>query len=252
MCPNDVEQNPLLLVLSAALRQGFISRILIKDDSMRLEKCRSLGRQFVSALVAGAFVVIGCLGSTSDAQAQSSDKSTTAKQASSQQPNAEQPYVLSTRVHLQTGTNKGYLVVRVDLAEGCYVYSLTQKGDARPTKLTVTPSPKIRLLGGFAADRAAEVAAGDTAKQRLEIHKTTVQFFAPVEVAAGTDLSSLAVEVAFDGQVCTADKFCMPIMSEKVAGKFAGYFQAIPENQSNDSYKKRSAQLNSSEATKQR
>ena len=218
---------------------------------MRLEKCRSLSRQFVSALVAGAFVAIGCFGSTSDAQVQSSGKSTTAKQASSQQqPNAEQPYVLSTRVHLQAGTNKGVLVVRVDLADGCYVYSLTQKGDARPTKLTVTPSPKIRLLGAFVADRAAEVSAGDTATK--QIHKSTVQFFAPVEVAAGTDLGSLAVEVAFDGQVCTADKFCMPIMNEKVAGKFAGYFQAIPENQSNDSYKKRSAQLNSSEATRQR
>jgi len=213
---------------------------------MRLGKCRSVSHQVFSALVAGAFVAIGCFGVTSDVHAQSANKSSApvSQTSSQQQPNAQQPYVLSTRLHLQAGTNKGYLVVRVDLADGCYVYSLTQKGDARPTKLTVAPSPKFRLLGAFAADRDAEVTAGDT----LEKHKSTVQFFAPVEVAAGTDLNSLAFDVAFDGQVCTADKFCMPIMSEKVTGKFAGYFQ--PQQQAQNADAKRSAQSNSIEAFK--
>ena len=224
---------------------------------MRLEKCRRVNHQFVSVLVAGVFIAIVCFGSTVDAQ--SSRKSTTgsSKKASSQQaeqkpvPNAEQPYLLSTRVHLQEGTNKGYLVVRVDLAEGSYVYSLTQKGDARPTQLAVTPSKKFRLLGAFAADRNAEVVAGDTAKAPIEKHKSVVQFFAPIEVAAGTDLSTLAVEVAFDGQVCTADNFCMPIMSEKVTGKFAGYFKAKPEAQTTGG-STRSADLNSAEPKQKR
>jgi len=222
---------------------------------MRLEKCGSVKHQFVGVLAAGAFVAMGCLSSSLNAQARSPQSTAqSVQQASTQQavPNAEQPYVLSTRMHLQAGTNKGYLVVRVDLAEGSYVYSLTQKGDARPTQLTVTPSRNFRLLGAFAADRPAEIAKDDpTSKQPLEKHKSMVQFFAPIEVAAGTDLNSLAIEVAFDGQVCTADNFCIPIMSEKIAGKFAGYFQAKPEAQNTGS-STRSAQLNSSEPNQRR
>ena len=177
-------------------------------------------------MLAAAFTANHFLSSTLNAQVQSADKSATAAQKQQPVPNADQPYLLSSRLHLQTGSTKGYLVVRVDLLEGSHIYSLTQKGDARPTKLTVTPSTKFRLLGGFTPDRPAEVTFDDSdAKKKIEKHKTMIQFFAPIEVASGTDPSTLAAEIKFEGQVCTAENFCMPIMGEKVAGKFAGYFQ---------------------------
>lgn len=197
---------------------------------MRLEKNSFASFRVASVLMVVTFAAIYFFSAPLVGQVQTTGQSA----ATAQQqpvPNANQPYLLSSRLHLQMGTNKGYLVVRVDLADGSYVYSLTQKGDARPTKLTVTPSTKFRLLGAFAPDRAAEVAADDTSKAPLEKHRSMIQFFAPIEVAPGTDVSSLTAEVVLDGQVCTAENFCMPIMGEKVAGKFAGYFQGKSEGQ---------------------
>lgn len=215
---------------------------------MRLKRKSYVNCRVVLFLLAAAFTTNHFLGSRLNAQVQSPGESTKAKAAEQQLvPNANQPYLLSSRLHLQTGSNKGYLIVRVDLAEGSHIYSLTQKGDARPTKLTVTPSPKFRLLGGFTPDRPAEVTVADPeSKQTFEKHKSMIQFFAPIEVAAETDPSELTAEVAFEGQVCTAENFCMPIMGEKVAGKFAGYFQGTPAGPTGEA-SARSAQAESAQ-----
>ena len=204
------------------------SRRLIKDDPMQLIRTVSVNYRVAVIFLAAAFTVNLFLGSALNAQ-QVQSTSRTVTQEQETVPNANQPYLLSSRMHLQTGTNKGFLIVRVDLAEGSHIYSLTQTGDARPTKLTVTPSPNFRLIGGFSPDRPAEVTVDDSdANQKIEKHKSTIQFFAPIEIAAETDPSTLAAEVVFEGQVCTAESFCMPIMGEKVAGKFAGFFQGTP------------------------
>lgn len=202
---------------------------------MRLKKRSLVACRVVLLLSAAVFTVYHFQASPLNAQVQSKNKSaaTASNNATAQKiqpvlqpvPNADQPYLLSSRIHMQAGSNQGYLVVRVDLLEGSHIYSLTQKGEVRPTKLTVTPSPKFRLLGNFTPDRPAEVTVVDAMKkQTIEKHKSTIQFVAPIAVAAGTDPSTVTTEVVFDGQVCTAENFCMPIMSEKVAGKFAGYF----------------------------
>lgn len=146
------------------------------------------------------------------------------------QKNAK-PYKLTSRVHLQKGTNKGYLVVKVELPKGSHIYSLTQKGDARPTKLTATESKQFRLIGGFSADRAPLTQNDPQLKQVVEKHKDVVQFFAPIEMASGVDLNNFKTEVKFSGQVCTAQNFCMPIMGDKISGKFAGYFERTASNQ---------------------
>jgi len=214
---------------------------------MQLKRKSSVNCRVALILLAAAFTVNHFLGSTLNAQVRSTAQPAAAAQQQQPVPNANQPYLLSSRLHLKTGSNKGYLVVRVDLAEGSHIYSLTQKGDARPTKLTVTPSPSFRLLGEFSPDRPAEVTTEDpNGKQMIEKHKTLVQFFAPIEVAPGTDPNSLAAEVAFEGQVCTAESFCMPIMGEKVAGQFAGYFQDTPEVPTGET-SPRSAQADSSQ-----
>ncbi len=184
--------------------------------------------RIIVATIAAMITAICCLNSQLQAQAQSAGQPTKqADQNANEQPapNANQPYLLSSRMHLQMGTNKGYLVVRVEIVEGSYIYSLTQEGS--PTKLSVTQSPKFRVAGEFSPDRPAEISTGTDGKQ-LEKHKSIIQFFAPIEVAPDVELSSLTAEVIVNGQVCNANS-CMPIMSKKISGKFAGYFRGKSE-----------------------
>lgn len=139
-----------------------------------------------------------------------------------------QPYQFSSRVHLNKGTQTGYLVVEVQLAAGKHIYSLTQAGDVPPTTLKMSPNQQIQLTGTFSPDKPAVVIQNHPDfKQRVEKHAGKVQFFAPIKVAATADLAKLAVEVQFDGQVCSKDA-CIPIRGKKIAGKFAGYFESKP------------------------
>ena len=136
-----------------------------------------------------------------------------------------QSFRFSSRVHLNKGTQTGYLVVEVQLADGKHIYSLTQAGQIPPTTLKMLPNEKIQLTGAFSADNPATVIENHPDfQQRVEKHTGKVQFFAPIKVAADADLNKLAVEVQFDGQVCSKES-CMPILGKKIAGKFAGYFE---------------------------
>ena len=138
----------------------------------------------------------------------------------------QSPYRLSSRVHLQRDSNKGYLIVQVDLIEGSYIYSLTQKGAIPASKLAVAHSPLFRLTGEFGPDRPATVVAHDPVfEQRVEKHLQRVQFFAPIEIAPGADPAKILAAVTFNGQVCTDQGFCTPLRNMQLTGKFAGYFQ---------------------------
>ena len=150
-------------------------------------------------------------------------------------PKKAKPYKFTSRVHLQKNSTRGYLIFQVELPKGSHIYSLTQKGELRPSKLTVSDSKQFRMLGQFAPDRPPEVIKNDPLfKQQVEKHKGVVQFFAPIEVASGLALDKLAPEITFDGQVCTTkDNLCMPIFGEKVKGKFAGYFERTARKPAN-------------------
>jgi len=137
------------------------------------------------------------------------------------------PYKMTSRFHFQKGANKGYLVLRVELDKGNYIYSLTQKGDVRPTKIKTAPSKLFRLTGKFNPDRPATIIENDPLfNQRIEKHKGIIQFFAPVEVAPGVDVSQLTTDLAIEGQVCKESGYCMPISGLKVKGRFAGFFDS--------------------------
>lgn len=146
----------------------------------------------------------------------------------------KQPYKMTSRFHLQKGTNKGYLVLRVDLDEGYYIYSLTQPGNIRPTQITTAPSKQFRLTGKFNPDRPATIIEKDPImNQRIEKHKKSIQFFAPIEVAADVDAEKMTANLAVEGQVCRETGFCIPIMGLKVAGQFAGFFERKAQAQAN-------------------
>lgn len=148
----------------------------------------------------------------------------------------KQPYKPSVRVHIEKGTNKGYLVLQLDLQDGHHIYSLNPKGSPMPTKIAVTPSKDIKVLGGFTSDKQPLVIEKDPVFQRrIEKHKGVVQFFAPIEVRPGIDLAKLAAEVSLTGQVCSASA-CRQVKARKVVGKFASFFDV-----SRDSAEKTSA-----------
>jgi len=134
------------------------------------------------------------------------------------------PYKPSVRVHLEKGANKGYLVLQVDLAAGHHLYSLNPKGSPAPTKIVVSPSNDMNVLGAFTSDKQPLVIEKDPIfNRRIEKHKGVVQFFAPIEVRPGIDLSKFTTEVTFSGQVCS-DSACRQIKAQKVTGKFASFF----------------------------
>ncbi len=140
------------------------------------------------------------------------------------------PYKLSSRFHLQTNSNHGYLVVKMEMRTGSYIYSMTQAAPLKPSTLKVADSRQFRLSGTFTPDRPPTIIEKDPIfEQRLEKHKGVVQFFVPIEIAPGTDPKQLSAEIVFNGQVCTDQGMCMPLSDVKAKGKFAGFFSPAPK-----------------------
>ncbi len=135
------------------------------------------------------------------------------------------PYKMTARYHLQQGDTNGYLVLQFDLPKGNYVYSLTQGGTLRPSKISVTPVKGMKLKGKFNSDRPPTIIAMDPVfEERVEKHKGTVQFFVPIEIPSYVDAATFSPEIVFNGQVCSDKNFCMPIRNKAIRAKFAGYF----------------------------
>ena len=173
--------------------------------------------------------VVGTIASQASAQIMDSPAEIAQRNMTLQLNKAKpQEYQLSSRIHLNKGTQKGYLIVEVQLAEGKHIYSLTQAGAIPPTTLKVQPNPQIKITGDFSPDKPATVIENDPVfKQRIEKHTGKVQFFAPIEVAPAADLAKLATQIQFDGQICSQEA-CLPIRSKMISGKFAGYFDSTP------------------------
>ena len=172
---------------------------------------------------------LGVMANQASGQIMDSPADTAQRQINEQVEKAKlEPYQMSSRIYLGQGTQTGYLVVEVQLAEGKHIYSLTQGGVVPPTILKVLPNNQIQLTGDFSPDTPATVIEKDPDfKQRLEKHLGKVQFFAPIKVTPTADLAKLAAEIQFDGQICSQDA-CVPIRAKKIASKFAGYFDSPP------------------------
>ncbi len=143
---------------------------------------------------------------------------------------------LTGRFHMMAGSRKGYLILKAEIPEGNHIYSTTQKGDIPPTTIVAKNSAQYKISGKFAEDRTAEITPNDPVfHMRVEKHKHVVQFFAPIELAAGVDPQKLKPEMTFNGQICSEAGFCMPIRDQKVSAKFGGYFHQKAKKQANSS-----------------
>lgn len=135
------------------------------------------------------------------------------------------PWKLTSRIHLEKGSNRGYLVVQLDLADGYHVYSLNAEGSPSPTRLAVLPSNDLLVQSKFASDKAPMVIEKDPVfGQRIEKHKGQVQFFASIVVRPGVDLKKLSQEVQFSGQICS-ENACQPIRKQTATAQFSGFFE---------------------------
>lgn len=135
------------------------------------------------------------------------------------------PWKISSRIHLQKGTNEGYIVVQLDLNEGYHVYSTNPKGSPSPTKFAVLPSNDLKVKSKFMADKNPKVIEKDPVfEQRIEKHTGQIQFFAPIVVRPGIDLQKLRQEVQFSGQICS-ESSCQPIRGVSSTASFSGYFE---------------------------
>ena len=150
------------------------------------------------------------------------------------QQEARDPWKFEGRLHLQKGTSEGYLVLQMDLDQGHYIYSVSPQGSPAPTKISVVANPSVQTRGAFAPNVPPEVNENDPVfHRRIEKHKDQVQFFVPCQLDASVDFQAAGMPVIeFNGQVCSADGVCIPISGQKVAVKFAGFFER--ENQSAD------------------
>jgi len=153
-------------------------------------------------------------------------------QAGQGQKEAQNPWKFEGRLHLQKGTSEGYIVLQMDLDQGHYIYSVNPKGSPAPTKISVVANPTVQTRGAFAPNVNPEVNENDPVfRRRIEKHKGQVQFFVPCQVDANVDFQATGMpEIEFNGQVCSADGVCIPISGQKVAVKFAGFFER--DNQS--------------------
>ena len=150
---------------------------------------------------------------------------------------AAEPWSMTSRVHVQQGTGDAYLVFQIDLAKGHYIYSVTPDGSPAPTQITATASPDFQLVDTFSPDVAPIVIENDPVFQRrVEKHKGTVQFFAPIKLSDGVDPETMQLEIVFNGQVCSEGGSCVPVRDHRQFATFAGWFaggdQQAEQNQS--------------------
>ena len=184
-------------------------------------------QRFILTFVAVCFGLVG-----SNVMAQSSKKATPASSTAVAETNSQtksqsdKPVKFSARFHIEKGKTKGFLIVRAEVKKGSYIYGMNQKKPLNPSLLAATKMTEIKSFGKFKADKPPKVTENDPLfNARVEKHYGTVQFFAPVELADGVDPSKLSPVIEFSGQACSDEGYCVQIEKEKIAAKFAGFFE---------------------------
>ncbi|MBI1903888.1 MAG: hypothetical protein HYS13_22530 [Planctomycetia bacterium] len=108
------------------------------------------------------------------------------------------------------GDQAAHLVIEVEVAEGWHIYSLTQpKGGPSRTKIRLKGESLAKEPAFKAAPKAA-TAFNEVFQLDVEEHEGKVLFFAPVELAAGVDVTKLKLEGSVNAQACNAKTCLIP------------------------------------------
>lgn len=145
---------------------------------------------------------------------------------------AQELPVIKASYQIENGTRKGWLIVTVEVPEGCHIYALTQEGSPPPTKIKVAESESFELLEKFRSDKKPHVVENDPVfDQRVETYEEgEINLMAPIEIADGNDLEKLLVDLKFHGQVCS-DSGCKPLFNKPIEVKFGGFYDPPKEDE---------------------
>ena len=142
-----------------------------------------------------------------------------------QSSNASDDLQMSARYHVESGTDRGFLIVKLVIPKGSHIYGLNQKKPLSPSKIVVKNDKKLAAGTSFKSDRKPTVVENDPVFQtRVEKHSGTVQFFVPIRVNTSTDFKTLKPAVTFSGQICSDKGFCKLINNKTTHAQFAGFF----------------------------
>lgn len=134
---------------------------------------------------------------------------------------AGKPVKVSATFYVAVGERRGKLAVTARIAPRHHLYSVTQKpGGPLPTKIRVTSTTKVKLLGPWTPNKKPQVKASDVFDVPVEEHHGTVIWTAPFEIPAGVDGKTLKLQVKVDGQVCTDDLLACMEVKESLTAKF--------------------------------
>lgn len=146
---------------------------------------------------------------------------------------------MSAMYQIEKGSRKGWLIVTVDVPEGCHIYALTQKGSPPPTKIKLEESKEFELLEGFRANKEPHVVEHDPVfGQRVESYEAgKVKLIAPVRIADEFDVEKVSFDLKFHGQVCSAEG-CKPIFNHPLKVTFGGFYDPPPPDKDKGEKKK--------------
>ena len=140
-------------------------------------------------------------------------------------PAADDNVKLRGSFTVQEGGRRGVLSLGATIARGWHVYSISQKpGGPGASKIKVPESNQFKLLGPFQPDRDPVIKPADIFPVPSEEHSGQVTWSAPIELAEGVKPEDVALELNYDGQVCS-DSTCIPLRLP-VKVEFAGYTPA--------------------------
>ncbi|MBX3432571.1 MAG: thioredoxin family protein [Pirellulales bacterium] len=129
------------------------------------------------------------------------------------------------------GDRPALVFVTADVSRGYHIYAVDQGtlpdgSGPRRTHLSLDSSSGAKLLGPFQPLAAPKTKIDREAFIGLELreHEGIVTWFAPVELPAGVDATSLQLAGAIDAQICDDVKgLCVPIEAEFTAALGKGF-----------------------------
>lgn len=143
----------------------------------------------------------------------------------------DEPIKLSARYHIESGTDTGFLIVKVEVPVGNHIYSLNQSSPLKPSKIVVERISQFTADTSFKSDRQPTVIEKDQVfKARVEKFSGTVQFYVPIKVDAAANPDQLKPKVVYSGQVCSDLGYCVQVENLTAKAEFAGYFQREAKN----------------------
>lgn len=137
---------------------------------------------------------------------------------------------ISARYYLIPNKREGFVIVRFQVPANHHIYGVHQPKDAPQTRLELSSVEGVRLTGAFRPDKKPKVKKDDPVfGMTIVEHSGDVQFYAPIAIPEGFDVRRDALQVKVNGQMCSDEGYCLPIMGRKVAIPFAGYYQRQAE-----------------------